>query len=206
MVINSLGENNMENKVDYKTLPFKIANNSFASVLEAKLLGSELKEEKKDKYEARNLIIRLGLECTFFPSETLSSIELLNRQSSLDSELNPSDFYFAVRTERNEGAHGGEVFLVEHLLFEYPFHISARSLNAKCKIWKEPQFASNENTRHFSFYSGMDFGCHTWVLYKLDYKNINKPSFEFVKRYAYVQGESVLHSDLEAAFNSAVMP
>lgn len=196
----------MESNIDYKGLPFKVAKDSFASVLEAKLLGSELKEEKKDKYEARSLIIRLGLECSYLPCETLSSIELLHTQSSLDSELNPSDFYFAIRTDKGKGPFGGMVPLVEHLMFEFPFHISARSLNAKCKTWKEPQFASNENIRHFSFYSGMDFGCHTWVLYKLDYKNINKPSFEFVKRYAYVQGESVLHSELEAAFYSRFTP
>ncbi|MDI6737454.1 MAG: hypothetical protein QME12_02960 [Nanoarchaeota archaeon] len=114
-------------------------------------------------------------------------------QRSIESDLNPTDFYYAVRTERAKGIHGGVSLVPSRIWLDLAFVLESGPLGANLAGKKGKQmkyrFFANENIRHFSFYSGMHYGLHTWKLYRMDYKSPENVKWGFVKQYAFCQGQ-----------------
>ncbi|MEK6864048.1 MAG: hypothetical protein AABX27_02055 [Nanoarchaeota archaeon] len=171
----------------YIQLPVEYASNSFAMADKAVLLSAETKTVKTSRIESLNLIAKVGLECLCYDYETPVSIDCLWGQRSIDSELNTTDFYYAIRTKREKGVHGGQRLRSENVELDLLFSISSENSRKN----KGKKFWFNENIRHFSFYSGMHYGLNTWELYRMDYGNLGKVKWDFVKQYAFVQGQIV---------------
>ena len=133
----------------YIQLPVEYASNSFAMADKAVLLSAETKTVKTSRLESLNLIAKVGLECLCYDYETPVSIDCLWGQRSIDSELNTTDFYYAIRTKREKGVHGGQRLRSENVELDLLFSISSENSRKN----KGKKFWFNENIRHFSFYS-----------------------------------------------------
>jgi len=177
----------------YKSIELIYNRNTDAGVSDVKLLDSKIKTEvnKYGTYEERDLKLILGIECIASACEEMTSIELVDCQRSLDDVLNPTDFYYRVNTEWEPGCATGSYGNPQFLELELQEHIDQRIVEEKDNPWDKPSPDRAGSVHHLSFYSGMLGGFQTWAMYKLDMKDIENVTLEFVKRYAYVQGKSI---------------
>ena len=161
---------------------------STADVLEVKKLSAVLKKELTPggHFENATLVLTVGLKVIASACENIVNVETLPSQRSLDSVLNPSDFYFRVTTKWKDGCATGSFGDPKFIKFERKFHIGQRPGSEAGKPWpKTTGFA----VRHFSFDIGMMGGFNRWGLFELDYSDLDDVKFSHVKNYTYVQGE-----------------
>lgn len=177
----------------YKAVPTITTRNTSSEVLEVKKLSSKVVVETGEhgNYENRSVEITLGIEAVASACEKVKDIEYLPSQSSLDSALNPSDFYLRVNTKWKKDCATGSYGKPEHLKLVLKYSIDQRPVSESGKPWSAPDFYANEQIHHLSFDSGMMGGYNRWKLYKLDYSDLNNVKFDYVKQYSYVQGQAI---------------
>ena len=177
---------------NYTRVPVEYNRKTKAKILEVKKLDASVKTEvgKYGNYENRSLVLRLGIKTIASPLENVISVEMVDAQTSLDSGLNPSDYYFRANTLCKPGASVG-VGNPEFVEIELEYSIDQRPASGKDQPWEEPLFMVNSSVRHLSFDSGMMNGFNRWQMYKLDFTKLRDVKFEFVKQFTYVQGQVV---------------
>jgi len=180
---------------EQKYKPIELISNrkTYADISDVKLLDSEIKTYVNEfgTFEERDLKLILGIECIASACEEMTSVELADCQRSLDNMLNPTDFYYRVNTEWELGCVTGSYGNPQFLELELKEHIDQRKVEEKAEPWAKPSPDRYGSVHHLSFYSGMLGGFQTWAMYKLDMRDIKNVTLEFVKRYSYVQGESI---------------
>lgn len=176
----------------YKSVPVKYDRRPKADILEVTKLEAIVKTHIDDRrnFETRSLILQFGIQTIASPGENVESIEMIAGQTSLDSSLNPTDFYFRANVRGRTGATAG-FGSPKYSQIELEYVIDQRRVADQGKPWREPVFTANENVKHLSFDAGMLGGFNRWRMYRLDYKNVNNVMFEFVKLFSYVQGQVV---------------
>lgn len=175
--------------ITYKPVEVSYERKTKSEILKVEMLGSSIKIEDEGDFQSRYLVLKLGLKCLGSPLENVIAVESVDVQRSLDS-TDPTDFYYRAVTFCKEGfsAGYGEPEFIE---IELKYFIDQRDASEKDKEWQDPTLRKNECINHLSFDSGMFKGYNTWRMYKLDLGNLKNVKFEFVKLFAYVQGEVV---------------
>ena len=177
----------------YKKVPVVNHSKSTAEVVEVKLLSAKDVSAIGEfgNFEDRHIEITLGIKAIASLCESMKEIELLPAQSSLDSDLNPSDFYLRVNTSWEDGCATGSSGNPEYIKYVVKYWLDQRPASDAGKPWRKPDFFAKSNIRHFSFDSGMLGGLNRWKLYKLNYGNLKDVKFDYVKQFSFVQGQVV---------------
>ena len=190
-----MGTDEEPNKQKYKRVPVETNRQNYTEILKVLKLDTHVKTEIKESgnYEDRSLVLTLGIKCMGSPLDKMVAVEQVRSQSSLDSSLNPTDYYFQVKTDTRPGIAVG-FGPPKFIKIEIKYIIDQRRASEKDQPWDLPAWRSKENIRHLSFYAGMHSGLHRWRLYKLDITDLEDIKFKFLKEYSFVQGQIVDHS------------
>jgi hypothetical protein len=173
---------------EYRAIDFVAQRQTTADVREVVLLSSEVVIENLTHFQNRSVKIILGVKAVASACEDIKNIEQLSSQRSIDSVLNPTDFYFRVNTNWLPGCSTGSFGEPQFLKLELTYFIGQRSINDRDLPWPAPDFLMGENLRYLNFDIGMMGGYNRLQMYKLDYANIESPTFELTKQFSLVQG------------------
>ncbi len=173
---------------EYRAIDFVAQRHSSAEVLEVVLLSSEVVIENLTNFQNRSIKITLGVKAIASACEDMRNIEQLSAQRSIDSVLNPTDFYYRVNTNWRPDCATGSYGEPQFLKLDLTYYIGQRPINDRNLPWPAPEFDMGENVRHLNFDIGMIEGYNRLQMHKLDYANIQAPTFEKVKQFGLVQG------------------
>jgi len=152
---------------------------------ETEINAVELKTLKRCNFEgARDTDWCAILELTAKADSRVEKavLKLDYSQSSLTNNLHNSDQYYRLLTTLGEGVPSPTSDVKKYLV--------------KLHFTVYPD-AQNESyyTYFLNFYAGMSHGFRNWRSYKLDLSDVDLPSFEFDKYYAYVEGQVKKYPD-----------
>ena len=173
---------------EYRAIDFVAQRQTTADVMEVVMLSSEVIIENLTHFQNRSLKITLGVKAVASACEDMKNIEQLSAQRSIDSVLNPTDFYFRVNTNWRPDCATGSFGEPQFLKLELNYHVGQRSINDRDLPWPAPDFRMGENVRYLNFDIGMMGGYNRLQMHKLDYANIEAPTFELAKQFSLVQG------------------
>lgn len=158
----------------------------------------ELVESKKvsqpsprSAYEDQHLIVSLAIVLVHNVCVTVKDIMTLNDQTSLESQVSPTDSYFTVTVSRIPNCNNLSSMKRETFYADLDFIISQRTLGSSEPFREFPAIDAGERKPYFSFDAGPDLGKARWRMYQLDYSNSDKVSWKFKRFYSYVQGKVV---------------
>jgi hypothetical protein len=173
----------------YDSVDIEYHEHNAANVLDVILLRADMRVTREGDFSNRYLDIDLGIECEAWYTDDIRSIELVSSQASIDSTINPSDFYYRVLTSQNRQymSHGPESrSRTELLRMELKRNVRSELTDTPEDTWR----GQAGDIHHLSFYSGMELGYETWMLYRLDFRNPDKTTWDFIKRSTYAQGQT----------------
>jgi hypothetical protein len=163
--------------VVYSPCALALDKRTYGNVEEVTLLASQIQVKRVGRTDQKTLILTLGLKtsASSWTQATITGVEQLRGQRSLDFQLNPTDHYFQLLTSVAPGAGTG----------------SGPTPNIKFDLSFSVMDGGTDGREHYlSFKTGMLGGFNRWKLYKLDFTDPEKPTLTYVKTYSYVQGQA----------------